>query len=146
MLQDIATVENKYKLFIERAATSKLVWGLKSKKGWANSHSNDNAEIDVVPFWSDRAYAKVCAKDEWRSYMPVEISLAEFLENWCVGMSNDGILVGVNWDANMFGKETNALSVALDILNKLNLMKSAITFSNYSSITEFVKEINEALD
>ena len=58
MLQDIATIESKYKSFIERVAVSKLVWGLKNKSGWANSTSIDNEEIDVIPFWSDRAYAK----------------------------------------------------------------------------------------
>jgi hypothetical protein len=146
MLQDQATIESKYKLFIERAAASKLVWGLKSKDGWANSYSNDSEEVDVIPFWSDRAYAKICARDEWKGYIPVEIPLAEFLESWCVGMADEETLAGVNWDANMFGVESEALNVALDILNRLNAINSAITFKNYSSINEFITEISESLD
>ncbi|MEZ2336320.1 DUF2750 domain-containing protein [Mucilaginibacter sp. RCC_168] len=146
MLQDQATIESKYKLFIERAAASKLVWGLKSKDGWANSYSNDSEEVDVIPFWSDRAYAKICARDEWKGYVPVEIPLAEFLESWCVGMADEETLAGVNWDANMFGVESEALNVALDILNQLNAINSAISFKNYSSINEFITEIGESLD
>ena len=146
MLQDIATIESKYKLFIEKTAASKLVWALKSKNGWANSHSNDSEEIDVIPFWSDRAYAKICARDDWKGYLPVEIPLAEFLESWCIEMADNEVLAGVNWDANMFGKESVALDVALDILEQLNAINSAITFKNYSSINEFITEISESLD
>ncbi len=146
MLQDTATTELKYKLFIEKTAASKLVWALKSKNGWANSHSNDSEDVDVIPFWSDRAYAKVCARDDWKGYLPVEIPLAEFLENWCMEMADNEVLAGINWDANMFGKENTALALAVDILEQLNSINSAISFKNYSSINEFITEISESLD
>jgi Protein of unknown function (DUF2750) len=146
MLQDSAAVEAKYEVFIERAAATKLVWGLKSKAGWANSHSKDSEEIDVIPFWPDRAHAKICAKDDWRSFLPVEIPLADFLESWCVGMAENGTLAGISWDASMFGEERDALKVALDILNRLAFINSAIVFKNYSSINEFITEISEPLN
>nr|DAH99192.1 MAG TPA: Protein of unknown function (DUF2750) [Caudoviricetes sp.] len=146
MLQDTATTESKYKLFIEKTAASKLVWALKSKNGWANSHSNDSEDVDVIPFWSDRAYAKACARDDWKGYLPVEIPLAEFLENWCMEMADNEVLAGINWDANMFGKESTALALAVDILEQLNSINSAISFKNYSSINEFITEISESLD
>jgi hypothetical protein len=146
MLQDIATTESQYKLFIEKAAASKLVWALKSKTGWANSHSNDSEEVDVIPFWSDRAYAKICARDDWKGYLPVEIPLAEFLESWCIEMADNEVLAGINWDANMFGKESTALNLAIDILEQLNSINSAISFKNYSSINQFITEISESLD
>jgi hypothetical protein len=144
MLQDTAAIESKYQLFIERVAATKLVWALMSKTGWANSHSHDNEEVTVVPFWSERAYAKICARDDWRSYVPTEIPLAEFLESWCVGMAENETLAGINWDANMLGKEIDALQVALDILNRLSVINSAIAFKNYSSISEFIGEISES--
>ncbi len=141
MLQDIATIENRYKYFIERVAASKLVWGLKNKNGWANSHAIDNEEIGVIPFWPDRAYAKACARDDWRGYSAVEIPLAEFLESWCVGMADDETLAGVNWDQNMFGKESDALDLALDVLIQLKETNSVISFQNYSDINEFIDQI-----
>jgi len=143
MLQDTAEVEAKYILFIERVAATKLVWALKSKDGWANSHSSDSEDITVVPFWSDRALAKICARDDWRGYLPVEIPLADFLENWCVGMADDGTLAGLNWDAKLFGIESDILKLALLILERLNAINSAIAFKNYSSINEFITEISE---
>ena len=143
MVQDTAIIESKYQLFIEKAAANKSIWILKGKDGWANSHSNDNEDVVVIPFWSDRALAKVCARDDWRGYLPVEIPLAEFLENWCAEMTDNEVLAGVNWDANMFGKESEALGIALDILKQLDAIESAITFKNYSSINEFITEISE---
>ncbi|HZX59608.1 MAG TPA: DUF2750 domain-containing protein, partial [Mucilaginibacter sp.] len=112
------------------------------KAGWANADSIDNEEIVVIPFWSDRAYAKACARDDWKSYSATEIPLAEFLESWCVGMAENGTLIGANWDANMFGKESNALIVAADILNRLNEINSTIAFRDYNSIDEFIIEIS----
>jgi hypothetical protein len=144
MLQDTANTESQYQLFIEKTAATKLVWGLLSKEGWANSHSTDDEEVNVVPFWSDRALAKACARDDWRNFSPTSIPLAEFLESWCVGMADDGTLVGANWDAHMMGKERDALEVALDILNRLKSINSTLALKNYSSIDEFIGDINQA--
>ncbi len=146
MLQDAATIENKYKLFVQGVSASKQVWGLKDKKGWANSNSSEDEEIDVIPFWSERAYAKASALNEWKDYIPTLIPLPEFLESWCVEMAEAETLAGINWDANLFGNESDALKLALDILNQLNSINSAIVFLNYGSIDEFVAEINESID
>lgn len=146
MLQDTEAIEGKYTLFIEKTVASKLVWVLKGKNGWANSHAADNEDVVVIPFWSDRALAKVCAKDDWRGYLPVEIPLAAFLESWCVDMAENEILAGTNWDTNMLGKEVEALGVALDMLNRLKAINSAIAFKNYISIDEFIADISESND
>jgi hypothetical protein len=146
MLQDTTTTEYKYKFFIERVSASKIVWGLKNKQGWANSNSNEDEEIGIIPFWSDRAYAKASACNEWKGYLPAEIPLPEFLESWCIGMAEEETLAGVNWDANMLGKESGALELALDILNQLTAINSAIAFLNYKSINEFIAEIDKSID
>lgn len=138
MSQDI---EDKYKLFIETTAASKLVWGLKDKNGWANSHSAEDEKVDVIPFWNDKAYAKACARDEWKGYLPAMIPLAEFLEGWCTEMAENGVLAGINWNANMLGTEAEALAVALDVLEQLNATGTDIKFLSYNSISEFVADI-----
>ncbi|WP_370647745.1 hypothetical protein [Chryseobacterium sp. MA9] len=33
------------------------------------------------------------------------MSLNKYAENWCLGMNNDGLLVGTDFDSNMFGDE-----------------------------------------
>jgi len=58
-----------------------------------------------MPFWSDRAYAKQCAKNGWSKCVPTEIPLDVFLEKWMPGMDADGLLVGTNWNARLCGFE-----------------------------------------
>jgi len=144
MIQDTANTDSKYQLFIEKTAATKMVWGLLSKEGWANSHSAEDEEVAVVPFWSDRALAKACARDDWRSFTPTAIPLPEFLESWCVGMADDGTLVGANWDANLSGKESEALAIALDILTRIKDTNSTLALKNYGSVDEFIADINQS--
>jgi hypothetical protein len=143
MSSDITAIELKYNQFIEKAVALKSVWGLKGKSGWANSHSAGDNEVDVIPFWSERANAKVCARDDWKGFLPVEIMLNEFLESWCMEMAEGEALAGINWDANLLGLETDALQLAIDILNKLQSINSAITFKNYGSISDFLADISD---
>jgi hypothetical protein len=142
MSEDTA-VDAKYKQFIEQAAASKLVWGLKDKQGWANTDSSGEEEGDVIPFWSDKAQAKTCARDDWKGYLPTFIALPEFLESWCMEMAENNVLAGINWDANMFGKEVNGLELALDILDQLKALGTDIKFLNYESVDAFIAEIKE---
>jgi len=140
-MEDITDV--KYTQFIEKVAATKLVWGLKSKTGWANTESAEDEEVGVIPFWSDRALAKISARDDWKSYTPTEVPLAIFLEDWCMQMSENDTLVGINFDAKMLGVEAEPELVTLDILTRLKAINSAIKFDNYSSIDEFITEISE---
>ena len=139
MSQEIT--ESKYKTFIEKIVASKLVWGLQDKKGWANSYSNDSEDVDVIPFWEDRFYAKSSAVDDWKGYAAASIPLSDFLENWCVGMIEENILAGINWDAKMIGNEVNASKLAIDILDRLKAIDSAIEFMEYDSIDELAAKI-----
>lgn len=133
----------KYTQFIEKVAATKLVWGLKSKTGWANTESAENAEVGVIPFWGDRSLAKISARDEWKTYTPTDVPLAIFLEDWCLGMSENETLVGINFDAKMQGVEAEPELVAFDILTRLKAINSAIKFTNYTSIDDFITEISE---
>ena len=69
-----------------------------------------------MPFWSDRAYAERAAVDTWRHYEPTAIPIAEFIDGWLRGMSEDGVLVGTDWDANNAGREIEAATLAQELL------------------------------
>jgi hypothetical protein len=118
MVQDKAQVEANHQRFVERVVDQGLVWGLKSADGWAVAPSNDDESRDVMPFWSDKAYASRAAKEDWSSYHPTEIPLAEFIDHWLRGMSADGVLVGTNWDANLTGMEVEPAVLAQELLRQ----------------------------
>jgi len=118
MLQDKSQSEANHRRFVERAVEQGLVWGLRSSEGWAVAPSNEYEDRDVMPFWSDKAYATRAVKDEWSSYSPTEIPLPEFLDRWLKGMSADGVLVGTNWDAHLTGTEIEAAELAQELLKE----------------------------
>ena len=113
MFQDKASSRESYDRFVNRVVAGGTVWGLRSEDhGWAHSSSNEHAEVDVILFWSDRAYAARHQKEEWLDYVPTEIALDEFIDAWLRGMSEDGVLAGPNWDANLCGMEVPARDLA----------------------------------
>ena len=145
MLQDTATIEYKHKKFIERVVNFDAVWGLESDEGFATSESNDFEGAEVIPFWSDKAYAAALIKEDWRHYQPTSMPLVDFIENWLVGMYNDGLLVGTNWDANMFGKEIEPLELALEIADEVIAKGKSLSLNKYKDIIDYQTQVRKAL-
>src|SRR5580765_3449386 len=94
--RDTATCMENHKRFVSRIVESGTVWGLKGDRGWAFAESNDCADVSVLLFWSDEAYARR-AQQEIPGHAPAQISLFDFLFRWLPGMSGDGVLAGTNW-------------------------------------------------
>lgn len=61
-----------------------------------------------MPSWSDQAYAKSWAKEEWAYYEPTLIPVELFLKRWLAGMANDQCLAATNWNAQLCGHEIQA--------------------------------------
>lgn len=101
----IINSKRRYENFIKRVSESRTVWGLKSEDGWCVCESNEYEDTVVMLFWSDEAYARQCAVEEWSHYSPTSIPLEEFMTNWIYGMNEDELLVGVNWNAKLIGLE-----------------------------------------
>ena len=111
MLDLHAAARERHDRFIVRVVASGEVWGLKSDAGWCASPSNGDARRTVMPFWSDRAYAGQCAREEWVGYVPTAIPLPQFLERWLPGLDADEVLVGTNWNAQLSGLEVEPLTL-----------------------------------
>lgn len=97
--------------FIVEAMAQGCVWGLQGSEGWALCGSENHDEVDVIPFWSQEAFASVHCKDDWSGYAPVAIELEEFLEDWLPGMHDDVMLLGINWNADLEGDEIEPLDL-----------------------------------
>jgi hypothetical protein len=138
--------EVKHALFITQAAESGLVWALRSEEGYATSPSNDYDEGEVIPFWSDPELAKSLASDEWAAYIPTEVPMVDFLENWLVGMQQEAMLVGTNWDADLAGMELEPLELALELADKLLELKKDMSFEHFASLAEYREQVRQALE
>lgn len=107
--------QRRYEKFIKRVREHAEVWGLKSEDGWAIVESNTYEDTGVMLFWSDKAYAKQCAAEEWNHYIPTLIALENFSTLWLPGLDEDELLVRVNWTKDLIGLETEPL----ELLNNL---------------------------
>jgi hypothetical protein len=112
MIQLTADLNANYQRFIEGIQESGRVWGLQSAEGWMVVDSTEYEDSEVMPFWSDEAYAGVHCSGEWADFKPVAMDLAEFVEDWLVGMDEDGVLVGPNWNADLEGLEIEPMEIA----------------------------------
>lgn len=88
--------------FVDNIKDSQVLWGLMDKdgEGWVVCDSSIYEETDVMPLWSSEAKAAEHCSEEWATYRPAAIPLVEFLEYWVEDLNNDGVLVGVDWQAN----------------------------------------------
>ncbi|MCC9165569.1 DUF2750 domain-containing protein [Pontibacter harenae] len=145
-MQKAASTEKSYQEFIESIVDTNKVWGLTNNDTWATSSSGEYEDIEVILFWSEQEYATACAEDDWSSYKAESISLVEFLENWCVGMFGDELLLGANWSPDLTGKEEEPLVVALDVVNQLKQKGITLEFTQYDSQEEFEEQLIEALE
>jgi hypothetical protein len=104
--------------FVRDVRATGLVWGLSTERGWAVCESAEYEEAEVYPFWSDEAGAKIHCTDEWADYVPTKLALDRFLDTWLPGMSEDGVLVGTNWDAELAGMEVEPEILAQELLGE----------------------------
>lgn len=149
-LQDNSTIKLRYERFVKTTCETSIVYGLKSEEGFAtsssNSEENENEEpIGIICFWSEKAVAKSCIKNEWEEYQVTEISLSAFIENWCIGMHNDNLLAGINFDQNMFGYEINPLALILDLINQLRQLKLEIIFTKFDNIDDLDRQVRNVI-
>jgi hypothetical protein len=150
MLQDHITIQNRYKSFIKEISETETLFALKDEKGYATSYSNeieyeDGEPAQILCFWSSAARAKSCIEDEWNHYEPSAVPLAEFVENWCLGMNSDGLIVGIDFDSNLFGYEAEPLEVILDIISALKNTGKSLALRKFENIDDLEKQVREVL-
>ncbi|WP_027394246.1 DUF2750 domain-containing protein [Aquimarina latercula] len=150
MFQNSITLKNRHLKFIKTVSENEKVYGLKSKNGFATSSSTQYEDdygkpIGMICFWSEKVQAKSCAKDEWKKYNVTEIPLVEFIENWCIGMANDELLIGTQFDQNLFGYEVEPLDLILELTTELKLNGKDLNFRKFSGISDIEKQVKEII-
>ena len=140
-----------YSHFIKTVSASQQVYALQSSQGYATSRANEYEDeegesLELICFWSDKALAAACAVNAWKGYKPVAIPLAEFMESWCVGMYEEDIIAGIDFDAEFKGHEAEPLVLVHQLIGELKAIKSPIKFVNYTSPDDFSACLKEAME
>jgi len=151
MIQDHITVRNRHLKFIKTICETEIVYGLKNKKGFATSssvhHDDKNGEpVGMICFWSEKTRAKSCIKDGWKRYKTTEIPLSEFMESWCLGMENDGLLIGTQFDQNMFGFESEPLELIIELSTELRSIEKDLKLRKFNGIDDLEKQVKTIME
>ncbi len=151
MIQDSVLIEKRHKRFIKKICESEIAYGLENQEGFATSSSvhfedEEGEPVEIFCFWAEKSLAKSCLKDGWADYEISEVSLSDFLENWCVGMDNDGLLVGTEFDRNMFGFETEPLDLILDVCSELKSMEKNLELQKFEGISGLESQVKAIVE
>jgi hypothetical protein len=85
--------------FMAQVQVAQTIWALQDQasEGWVILDSINFENADVMPVWSTIELAKSHCVDEWQDYVPMAISLADWLEFWVEDLAEDNVLIGVEW-------------------------------------------------
>ena len=83
--------------FYREVAKSRIMWAIKDSGGFPAPVGNDGNR--AMPFWSSESRALKIIQNvpAYRDFTPVAIEWQVFCERWVPGLTNDGLVVGVNW-------------------------------------------------
>ena len=152
MLKNSVDIELKHKRFIREVIQNQEVWSLKNDRGYVSSLSNHFEDEEERPlllqiFWSSSKEARVCSRNIWpeEKFSLESIPLEEFIEFWCSGMYQDNVIIGTNFDHQLFGYEEAPLILAKDLLHEVKANDVQIKLENYDSIDEYLEIIESNL-
>jgi len=142
-------IENRYQKFIKTVCETGIVYALQNHEGFATSASahyeNERGKpVDILCFWGEGARAKSCTINHWANYQITEIALVDFIENWGVGMENDGILAGIEFDQNMFGYEAKPLDLILALVAEIKATNKELPLQKFENIADLEEQAKEA--
>jgi hypothetical protein len=60
--------------------------------------------------------------------------LSDFIENWCLGMENDELLVGSEFERNMFGFESEPMELIIELISILKSTGKDLNFKNLKEL------------
>ncbi|NER11758.1 Protein of unknown function [Muriicola jejuensis] len=151
MFQDHITVKNRHKRFIKTICETEVVYGLEDHLGFATSSSvhyedEEGKAVQIICFWAEKTLAKSCIKDSWAEYKVSEIPLTDFIENWCIGMGNDGLLVGTQFDKNMFGFEVDPFELIIDLTTELKSQGKDLNLLKFNGISDLEKQVKTLIN
>jgi|TARA_B110000211_G_C13804424_1_gene432056 hypothetical protein len=96
------TTPNTLSDFLTQVKENQLIWALQDKasEDWVVLDSINFEDTDVMPLWSTEALAKSHCVEEWAEYIPVAITVADWMEFWVEDLLEDGVIIGLNWQEN----------------------------------------------
>ena len=102
-------------LFLTLVIQGKPVWGLRNEGGGLATWKFDDSDETLIPFWTDRDKAELCARAHFEDYLAFEMEADYFTGSVLPQLEQQGILVGVNLSDRMGGMDLPASDLLAEI-------------------------------
>jgi hypothetical protein len=110
-----ADAKEQASLFLTLVSQDKPVWGLRNAGGGLATWRFDESGEALIPFWSGKEKAGLCAQANFPDYQVFEMTAQYFTESVLPQLKQQGILVGVNLSDKMGGIDLSAADLIAEI-------------------------------
>ena len=135
--------DEEYNRFIRSIIGSQTLYTLVSDEGDiaecpSTEYEEDDGEpVPVFCVWHDRAQAEACKVEEWADYQLEALPLDFFLHEWLVSMDQDAVLLGVDFDSELYGLEIEPVEVLADLLDAAAQMQCTEMIDGYGELMNY---------
>ena len=135
--------DEEYNRFIRSITGSQTLYTLVSDEGDiaecpSTEYEEDDGEpVPVFCVWHDRAQAEACKVEEWAGYQLEALPLDFFLHEWLVSMDQDAVLLGVDFDSELYGLEIEPVEVLADLLDAAAQMQCGDMIDGYDELMNY---------
>ena len=135
--------DEEYNRFIRSIIGSQMLYTLVSDEGDiaecpSTEYEEDDGEpVPVFCVWHDRAQAEACKVEEWADYQLEALPLDFFLHEWLVSMDQDAVLLGVDFDSELYGLEIEPVEVLADLLDAAAQMQCGDMIDGYDELMKY---------
>lgn len=115
--------DKEYTRFVQALLESQTVFTLSDDEGIAECPSNeftdgtDDEPVPVYCLWSSEQAALACRSEEWSHYELDAVPLSVLMGEWLLAMDEDEVLVGIDFDAELYGMEVEPVELLGDLLD-----------------------------
>lgn len=138
--------DEEYNRFIRSIIGSQTLYTLVSDEGDiaecpSTEYEEDDGEpVPVFCVWHDRAQAEACKVEEWADYQLEALPLDFFMHEWLVSMDQDAVLLGVDFDSELYGLEIEPVEVLADLLDAAAQMQCGDMIDGYDELMNYCLE------
>ena len=134
--------DEDYNRFIRAILGTQIVYTLVLDEDVAECPSTEYEEDDGEPVpvfcvWHDRAQAEACKVEEWADYQLEALPLDFFMHEWLVSMDQDAVLLGVDFDSELYGLEIEPVEVLADLLDAAAQMQCGDMIDGYDELMNY---------
>ena len=113
--------DHAYNRFIRTLLSTQTVFTLCDEEGMAECPSteyedDDGEPVQVYCIWATPEDARACQAEEWANYQLEAVPLSVIMADWLIGMDQEEVLVGADFDPQLYGLEIEPVEPLADLM------------------------------